>query len=340
MRTVVAVHVPPVTANVPPAVPTLLTAGAALNVKAMFAPAALLTVIVPVLAAVPLAPPAVNAGVGAVNATVAPRTVNPPVRVAVPIGVVTVTFLAVRAAVAVTVQVEVSELDETTTAFVQVTPAPDTATVVAPVRFVPDMVTGVAVPCTPDDGVTPVSVGPSTVKAPMRVADPDPVVRVTFLAVVAAVVVMVKVAVAVCGLRTLRPLTVTPAPLTVMLVAPVRLLPVRVTATAVPRTPEGGATEASVGAGRAMTVKGIALLVPPGAVTVTFLAPAAAVELITKLAFTWVSFCTAMLLTVMPAPAAMAVVPVSPLPKRLTAIVCPRTASTGKIVSSTGPVTA
>jgi hypothetical protein len=54
-------------------------------------------------------------------------------------------------------------------------------------------------PLVPVDGATPVSVGPSTVKPPVRVAVPDPVVMLTFLALTAAVVEMVKVAVAVCG---------------------------------------------------------------------------------------------------------------------------------------------
>lgn len=76
------------------------------------------------------------------------------------------------------------------------------------------------------------SVGPSTVKPPVRVPVPDPVVMLTFLAPTVAPAVMVKVAVAVCGLKTWRPVTVTPVPLTVRAVAPVKLLPVRVTAIA------------------------------------------------------------------------------------------------------------
>ncbi len=72
----------------------------------------------------------------------------------------------------------------------------------------------------------------------------------------------------------------------------------------------------------------------------TFLAEPVAVEVIVKVALTWVSFCTAIPLTVTPPPdTAIAVVPVSPLPKRLTATVVPRTAWFGEIEASTGPST-
>jgi len=101
-----------------------------------------------------------------------------------------------------------------------------------------------------------------------------------------------------------------------------------------------GAIEVNVGAPEAITVKGTALLVPPGAVTVTFLAEPVAVALIVKVALTWVSFCTAIPLTVTPPPdTAIAVVPVSPLPKRLTATVVPRAPWFGETEASTGPST-
>jgi hypothetical protein len=79
-------------------------------------------------------------------------------------------------------------------------PPPRPLSDVAPVRLVPvNVKLRALLPLVPVDGATPVSVGPSTVKPPVRVAVPDPVVMLTFLALTAAVVEMVKVAVAVCG---------------------------------------------------------------------------------------------------------------------------------------------
>jgi len=90
----------------------------------------------------------------------------------------------------------------------------------------------------------------------------------------------------------------------------------------VPRTPTLGAIEVNVGAGRAMMVKLTALLVPPlpaVVVTVTFLAPAVAVELIVKVALTCESLTTVRPLTVTPPPdTAIDATFVSPLPRRLT----------------------
>lgn len=123
--------------------------------------------------------------------------------------------------------------------------------------------------------------------------------------------------------------TVTPVPDTVTVGEPKKFVPVRVTATwlaraAVPRGAAFGAIEVSVGGGGTETVNVTALLVPPGAVTVMFLAVPAAPVVITKLAFTWLSLTTdrlpARTLTP-PPPVLIAVVPVNPLPKRLTGIV-------------------
>ena len=228
------------------------------------------------------------------------------------------------------------------------------------------------------EGAEKVSVAPCTVKGTVLLA-PDPVVMLTILAPSVAPAPMVKVAVAVVGLRTVRPLIQIPLPPvlpagqppppppppplpeTFIAKAPVRLLPVIVMATAVaagPRTAALGAIVVNVGAGRAMTVNGTALLVPPGAVAVMFLAEPMAVELIVKVAFTWVSLSTEIWLKQIPPPPVLpvghpppppppppppdtliAVVPVSPLPKRLNGIVCPRTAWVGEAEPSTGPVT-
>ena len=279
-------QVPPVgIENVPPAVPTLLTVGDAVNVKGPFAAAALVTVIVPVFVVV-LAGAVVSTGAGALSVTVAPVTVNPPTRAGVvPIGVVTDTFLAVVAAVAAIVQFAVTVVDVGVPVIAQATPGPDTLTAVAPVRFVPVSVTGTVVPISPDSGETSVRVGPRTVKVSVLLV-PDPVVMLTVLAVRPAPAEMVKVTCASLGLKTVRPLTVIPPPDTLTAVAPVKFAPWSDSSTAEPRTPVGGAIEVSVGAGRATTVNGTALLVPPGAVTVTFLALPVAPGEIAKVALT------------------------------------------------------
>lgn len=143
----------------------------------------------------------------------------------------------------------------------------------------------------------------------------------------------------------MTPLTVTPVPDTVTVGVPKKFVPVRVTATAlgvvaVPRGAAFGATEVNVGAGGITTVNATALLGPPGAVTVMFLAVPAAPVLITKFAFTWVSLTTVKPVTVIPPPVPLiAVVPVSPLPKRETETVVPRSAEAGEIDVSTGPST-
>jgi hypothetical protein len=343
-------QVPPAGLENVPAVLALVTVGVALNENAPVAVAALVTVIVPVFVVV-LPGVVTNAGEGAVATTgpsvsVAPRTVNVVAGAetgVVPIGVTAVTFLEPSAAAGVIVQFAVTVVVPVTTKPEQVTPVPDTLTAVAPVRFAPVRVMATVLPRTPDDGTTNWSVGPTTVKAPVRVPVPDPVVTLTFLAPSVAVVVMVKVAVALSGLKTVKPLTVTPLPLTVEPVAPVKFVPVIVTGTDVPRTPKVGATEVTVGAGSAMMVNPTALLVPPGAVTVMFLTePVVPAEMV-NVALTWLSFTTVSPLTVTPPPpppeTLIAVVPVSPLPKRLIGTVVPRVACVGEIAVSTGPVT-
>lgn len=199
------------------------------------------------------------------------------------------------------------------------------------------------------EGAEKVNVAPCTVNGAVLLV-PDPVMMLTAFVPSGAPAPIVKVAVAVVGLRTVRPLTHTPPPPvlpagqpppppppppeTFIAVAPVRLLPVIVTVMAVavgPRTAEFGAIDVNVGTGRAITVNGTALLVPPGAVTVTFLAAPVAVELIVKVAFTCVSFTTVIPLKQTPPlpvlpvgqpppppppppDTLIAVVPVSPLP--------------------------
>ena len=140
---------------------------------------------------------------------------------------------------------------------------------------------------------------------------PEGVVTVTFLAVSAAVAEIVNVALTCVSLTTVRPLTMMPPPGTLTALVPVRLIPVSTTGCAVPRAPVLGAMENNL-LGGTVTVKAIGLLFPPGAVTVRFLTPAAATAEMFSVAVTWVSPATVKLLTVMPLPALIAVVPVNP----------------------------
>jgi hypothetical protein len=335
-------QVPPVAIEkVPPVPPTLLTAGLAVRVRGAVAVAAFVTVIVPVSVAV-LAGVVASAGAGAEMATVAPVTVNGIVFV-VPIGVVRPMFRIPSAVPGEITRFAVTVLELTTVRVLKETPPPRPVTADAPVRLAPVKVTGTVVPRTPVFGAIDVSVAPCTVNGTVLLVPPG-VVTLTLWAPSAAPPPIVKVAFICVGLMTVTPLTATPPPPppeTATVVAPVmKLVPVNVTDSAVARTPVGGAIEVNVGAGGTVTVKVTALLVPPGAVTVTFLAVAPANALITKFAVTWLSFTTVMVLTVMPPPDTLiAVVPVRPLPKRLTATVVPRLPETGEIEVSTGPVT-
>jgi len=244
LSTVVLVQVPPaMIEKVPPAVPTFVIVGAAVNVNGpALAPVAVLVTVTKPLCVVVV--PVTNDGFGPENATVAPVTVNPFVSAGVvPMGVVTVTFLAPSPAPAVIAQFALTVVAVDVMP-VQVTPPPAMATAVAPVRLVPVSVTGTVVPRLPLTGEMEVNVGPCTVNVTALVT-PAGVVTVTFLAPVAAPVVMVKVAVTVVSFTALKALTVTPPPDTVTAVAPVRPTPVMVTGTAVPRTPVLGAIEAS-----------------------------------------------------------------------------------------------
>ena len=160
----------------------------------------------------------------------------------------------------------------------------------APVKLAPVMVTGTAsVPvagCVAEFGVIEVMVARCTVNGTVLLVPPG-VVTVTVRTLSVAPVEMVKVAVSDCGLPTVTALTPTPVPETAIVVPLlVKLVPVKVTCTVVPRTPVGGAIEANVGAGGTLTVKVTGLLVPPGAVTVTFLAVSPAPEPIVKVAVT------------------------------------------------------
>jgi len=151
-----------------------------------------------------------------------------------PIGVVTVTDLAVRAAPAEIVNVAVTVLSFSTVTPVTVTPPPDTLTAVAPLSPAPLSVTGTLVTRWPDVGVIDTRFAPVTVNVTLPVVPPDVVIE-TFLAVSAAVFEMVKVAVTVVAFTGTRLLTLTPVPDTLIDCAPDKFAPVRVTLTVAPR---------------------------------------------------------------------------------------------------------
>ncbi len=111
---------------------------------------------------------------------------------------------------------------------------------------------------------------------------PIGVVAVTVLAVCAAPFVIAQFALIVVAVD-VTPEHVTPAPDMFTAVAPVRLVPVKVTGTVVLCRPEAGLIEASVAP---CTVKVTVLLFPPGVVTLTVLAERAAPVVIVKVAVT------------------------------------------------------
>ena len=118
------------------------------------------------------------------------------------------------------------------------------------------------------------------------------------------------------SLTTVTPVTVMPAPETFTALAPVKPAPVRVTGTLLPRTPEAGAIEASVGA-RTLNVTPL-LFVPP-VVTVTVRAETLAVFETVNVAVIVVELTTVSPLTVIPVPETLiAVVPVRFVPVRVT----------------------
>ena len=191
---------------------------------------------VPLIVTGTLVPFAPVAGVIPVNT----GTVNVYVTVPlVPPGVVTLMVLAPRAAVDVLVRVALMVVEFTTVTPLTVMPVvPVTFTVVpVVVKLVPVRTTATLSPRRPDAGEINVRVGTSgltTVKVTALLV-PLGVVTVTFLAVRPVDAVMVKVAVTVVALTTVKELTVTPdPPETLTAVVPIKLVPVRVTATLVP----------------------------------------------------------------------------------------------------------
>jgi hypothetical protein len=128
---------------------------------------------------------------------------------------------------------------------------------------------------------------------------PPLVVTVTLLAPVAAIPEIINVAVICVVLTTVTALTVIPL-LPGFTVAPAtKFVPVRVADAVVPCAPLSGLTVVRVGGG-GFTVNGTPLLVPPLVVTVTLLAPVAAVPEIVNVAVICVVLATVTLLTAIP----------------------------------------
>jgi hypothetical protein len=241
-------QVPPVIENVPFPVAFVMVGGeVSVSGPAKGPVAVLVTVTVPVFV-LELAGAEFNAGLGVEKATVAPSTVNGRFPV-VPPSVVMLTFLELGVAPFKMVNVAVTVVSFTTVTPLTVTPFPDIATTVVPVRLVPVRVTGTLVPRDPELGVIFVSVGAgglTTVNTTVLLV-PFEVVTLTVLALSGALAAIMNVAVTDVSLTTLNPLTVTPAPETFTAEAPVRLVPVRVTGTDLPRAPVFGEIETRVG---------------------------------------------------------------------------------------------
>jgi hypothetical protein len=209
----------------------------------------LVTVTSPVFVTV-LAGVVVNAGLGAESVSVAPVTLKRPVPVALPLGVVTVTFFSPRLAAGPMLHDAFTVVSVGAgVVIVHVMFPPPICTAVAPARPEPLIVTATVVFRAPDAGLTPVTViGEFTVNGTLLLvsgAGPD-VLTVTLCAPSAAPVPMVKVAVTVVSLVATTLLTVIPPPAFAVTTAD-KPVPVRVTLTAVPRTPEVGAIEVKTG---------------------------------------------------------------------------------------------
>ena len=156
-----------------------------------------------------------------------------------------------------------------------------------------------ALPVTSDGlGAEIVSVAPRTRK--LMLGDPAGVLTVTVLSPVPAFDAMVNVAVTLVSLTALKFDTLTPPPATVTDVAPVRVVPVKVTFTCVPRDAEAGLMDVSAAP---RTVNGtVVLLPPPLVVTLTLCAPKLALLAITNVAVMCAESATVSPVIVMPLP--------------------------------------
>src|SRR5262245_52544973 len=186
----------------------------------------------------------------------------------VPPEVVTVTSRAPGVAVEARTKVAVIVVALTTSRLVTVMSMPTLRVVSPTMKPVPVRVTGTEVPRMPLAGLIAVSVGAPGIVTTKDCAPevPAPVVTVTMRPPAVALAATVKVAVIDVGLTTLTLLTVTPLPLVAMVAPATKLVPVSVTATAVPRTPTLGTREVRVGAPGGETPTVVKLQIGPGVV--------------------------------------------------------------------------
>lgn len=190
-----------------------------------------------------------------------------------PPAVLTVTFLAVNEAVAEIANVAVIVVSFTTVkplTVMPLTPPPpplDTLIPVEPVKPVPFRVTGTLVPLAPVVGEIEARApgGTIIVNATVLLVPAVAVVTLTFLTPPDVKGEIVNVAVTVVSVPFEKPETVIPPPpVTLMAVAPVKPVPVRVTPKLVPRLPEAGVIEERTGP---VTVNGTVLVSTPAFVT-------------------------------------------------------------------------
>jgi hypothetical protein len=142
----------------------------------------------------------------------------------------------------------------------------------------------------------------------------------------------------VVALATVNELTVTPVPLTVTAVAPVRRVPVKTTGTllvVVAKVAEAGVMEVRLGAS---TVKFTVLVAPSGVVILTVLTPAAAAAAMTQLAFSAVVVGVPVMVQVTPVPDAVtADARARSVPANVTGTVVPTTPEAGVMEARDGP---
>src|SRR5712692_10293376 len=196
----------------------------------------------------------------------------------VPLGVVTVIRPLGLTASPPMVNVAVICVELTTVTFViMIASALELIVVWPAMKFVPVSVTPTAVPAIPQLGLSPVSVGaPAEAELTVNVTPllvPPAVVTLTLCPPTGAPAVMANVAVTCVAVATTL---LTVMPLSALIVAPVRLVPVSVTVVMVcPWFPLVGLMVLSVGAGGGgtFTVSVTPLLVPPAVITVTLCPP-------------------------------------------------------------------
>ena len=251
-----------------------------MNGPALAPIAVLLTVTVPLCAE---GLPVTSDGLGAEIVSVAPSTRK--LMVGDPAGVLTVTVLSPVPALDAIVNVAVTLVSLAALKFDTLTPTPETVTEVAPVRPVPAKVTFTCVPRDAEAGLIDVSVAPRTVNGSVVLVPPG-VLTLRLCVPKVALPAITNVAVICVELTTVTPVAVIPLPAVMLVPLVVKFVPVRVTPTLRPRTPEVGLIEERVGVGGFCTLNGTVLEVPFGVVTLMFLAPVAAFAAIANVAVT------------------------------------------------------